>query len=77
MLNQLILTNNKMKICITKVYSILALIALINRQERCGLTTAKGKVLDVVHNNKPLTIDVNPFDIDELKEMCTFNIINS
>ena len=68
--------NDKMKIRITKVYGKLALIAYINRQERCGLTTAKNAVLDIMYNNKPLTIDINPLNMDELKEMCTFNIIN-
>lgn len=73
-LNQLILRNNKMKIRITKVYGKLDLIAYIKRQERCGLTIAKGKVLDI-DNNKPLTIDISPFDIDKLNKICAFNII--
>lgn len=76
MLNQLILTNNKMKICITTVYDKLALIAYVNRQEQCGLVAAKGKVLDIIYNNKPLTIDASPFDTHKLNEICTFNIIN-
>ena len=36
-----------MKICITKVYGKLDLIAYIKHQERCGLAIAKGKVLDI------------------------------
>lgn len=73
MLNQLILKNNEMKICITTIHDRLGVIAMINRTNKCGLVEARNRVNNI--NITPLILDIPQSNLTHLQKYCTFKII--